>query len=381
MHTLLNPFNILVILAIFKIFASCLTHHADNPITILPYNELRSTDSSLESRTSKVQALGAEEECAPGNCGAACAENSGIAAGNITSGSTVPFARNLSGGPIHTNSLQDIRNNLQKRYLDPVPDTREYVHILSSIISHEEQWLLPSSRLHGVHGTTTTSFQYPLDEFSTLLGVKGLYGCTSVIVASNTGVFISHIWESPTFKNKGDLSQSDEEVFWRTGYNILRDGNPTDRERSIGFTSLMGPGGILNTTQRPVVFIITPFASQIQRQYLGITTRLRYELRVNKLALALRKRIRSPERAQIIGYSRTHQHTAHDREGYLGRAIVEVEQGSAEPRRGNDSDDEGPFTYDRTIEGSWRLWVEDRVVFEQRYSHPLVPSLRNISNP
>ncbi|KAL9090923.1 MAG: hypothetical protein Q9165_005131 [Trypethelium subeluteriae] len=339
-----------------------------------------SIDSTLDSRASGDQALDAEEQCAPGSCGAACAESSGIAAANITRRSSIPFAKNLSSEPFLTDSLQDILNSSQKRYLDPVHDTRRYVKALSSLISHEDQWLLPSSRRDDVHGTTTTGFKYPLDDFRTVTGVRGLYGCTSVIIASNIGVFISHIWETPTFLESRGQDQTDEDVFWSTGYNILRDGNPTDRERSIGFTALLGPGGILNTTQRPIVFVLTPFTSQVQRQYHGVTTHLRYELGANRLALALRRRIRSPEKAQVIGYTRRNRESAFARKGYRGRAIVEVDQRYAETHNGNDADDEGRVAHAATIEGSWRLWVEDRVVFEQPYSHPLNPPVRNISN-
>lgn len=37
------------------------------------------------------------------------------------------------------------------------------------------------------------------------LAVRGLYGCTSVIVVSQRGAWASHIWESPTFLSGNDI--------------------------------------------------------------------------------------------------------------------------------------------------------------------------------
>jgi len=34
------------------------------------------------------------------------------------------------------------------------------------------------------------------------IGVKGLYGCTSVVVASQQGIWISHFWEVPSFQTQ-----------------------------------------------------------------------------------------------------------------------------------------------------------------------------------
>ncbi|KAI9690156.1 MAG: hypothetical protein M1822_009117 [Bathelium mastoideum] len=216
-------------------------------------------------------------------------------------------------------------------------------------------------------GTQMRSFVYPTGpgNWYAAYGVKNLWGCTSVIIASRGGIFLSNIWEYPTFQTRDHRPQS-EDFFGTHGFDILRYGNPADPSgESRGFRNLQGPEGFLNSRMKPIVFIITPFTREGERQRLGIETELRYEAKVRSLAAALRRSIRSPEPPHIIGYTRhviPNMPGAQGDDTQWGKAIVEVDQDNVatEQIRGHDV---------VAADGSWRLWVEDRVVYEQQYTY------------
>ncbi|KAL4777587.1 hypothetical protein BDW60DRAFT_202476 [Aspergillus nidulans var. acristatus] len=69
-------------------------------------------------------------------------------------------------------------------------------------------------------------FAFPKKE-STVLDIKGLYGCTSVIIVSSKGVYISHIWEKPTSINgdeKRQIYETEEEYFKKYSFDALTQG-------------------------------------------------------------------------------------------------------------------------------------------------------------
>ncbi|KAL9090462.1 MAG: hypothetical protein Q9165_005223 [Trypethelium subeluteriae] len=266
--------------------------------------------------------------------------------------------RNMIGDLVGTNS------QLKRRYLvDNPTDRGAYVAMLSSLVTREQQWI---QVIRGGVGTTTRAIHYDtfMNGYATASGVKGMYGCTSVIIASNAGAFISHIWEIPAFQNLLYLPTSNHD-FRELTFNVLKNGNPRDPTGlSVGFSSLTGPGGMLHARMRPVIFIITPIRTESERNFLGVDTELRFAQQCNILARLLAWNIRSREPPRIIGYRRTDQNRSNDDHLKHGKAIVEVDQESG--------DTQGAFCFCRPpIRGSWRLWVEDRVYFEQSYTYRL----------
>lgn len=83
------------------------------------------------------------------------------------------------------------------------------------------------------------------------LYVAGLFGCTSVVIISETGVWFSHHWESPSFL--GDDSRFEREVL-----STIEDGDPDDLARMPGAFSLAEGSGILSANSNVQIFISTP---------------------------------------------------------------------------------------------------------------------------
>jgi len=89
--------------------------------------------------------------------------------------------------------------------------------------------------------------------------VGGMYGCTSVFVASNAGVWISHFWELHSFRLIPGLpprprTQADRDRFTRDVLNQLRDGGIY----VPGLRQYTGQHGQFGQAQRPVWAIFTP---------------------------------------------------------------------------------------------------------------------------
>ena len=60
---------------------------------------------------------------------------------------------------------------------------------------------------HGPWGIATVDF-LRLHTERRDMAVTGLYGCTSVVAISRTGVHISHFWEEPSFSYGAEAFQS-----------------------------------------------------------------------------------------------------------------------------------------------------------------------------
>ncbi|CAG8899671.1 unnamed protein product [Penicillium egyptiacum] len=205
-------------------------------------------------------------------------------------------------------------------------------------------------------------FEYPSCGHSAV-GVKGIYGCTAVIIASEKGVYISHIWENPVFVDH-DFNPTDEKSFTINAFNSLRDG--TEYAQSI--TGLIGTDqnpGVLNAIYAPKVFVLTPFATEWDRQNFGISTTLRYQMRVQELAQQIVSIVPgSGGNGIILGYTRTSRQASSQVPGIAGRAILEIDPSYARLTTPYDSKSTGLQI------GRWRLWVEDQLITYQDFWLP-----------
>ena len=196
-------------------------------------------------------------------------------------------------------------------------------------------------------------------------GVNGIYGCTSVIIVSEKGVYLSHIWEGGVFNVAGtEYVPTDDNTFITQGFNALRDG--TANAQSI--TALIGSDqnpGPLNTIYSPKVFVLTPYTTFFDRTMFGITTTLRYEQRAQWLAQQISQLLPGSENGGTLGYTRTNPQESTQPAGTAGRAIFEVD----------------PFQYILVSSldnpeapglqiGAWRLWVEDQLILYQTFWRP-----------
>ncbi|KAF4467818.1 hypothetical protein FALBO_5308 [Fusarium albosuccineum] len=179
-------------------------------------------------------------------------------------------------------------------------------------------------------------------------GVNGIYGCTAVIIVSNKGVYLSHIWENPVFID-GDWNPTDDAHFTSRAIDALRDG--TANAQSVA--ALVGDDanpGVLHSRNYPAVFVVTPWTGLFDPT--GVTTLYRYEARAQAIADALTGIIPGSS-SRLLGYTRTDQALSTAERGYLGRAVLEV-----------DMLEEVQMTPDNWLWsiGKWRLWVENVMV-------------------
>ncbi|KXG49973.1 uncharacterized protein PGRI_059410 [Penicillium griseofulvum] len=205
-------------------------------------------------------------------------------------------------------------------------------------------------------------FNYPSFGHSAI-GVKTMYGCTAVIIASEKGVYLSHIWESPVFVDEA-FNTTDDRFFTITAFNSLRDG--TIYAQSV--TDLIGTDhnpGILNAIYAPKVFVLTPFTTDWDRRNCGISTTLRYQKRAEELAQKIAGIVPgSGGNGIILGYTRTSRQASSQEPGIAGRAILEID-----PVYTRITTPYDPKSAGLQI-GRWRLWVEDQLITYQDFWLP-----------
>ncbi|RDL40026.1 uncharacterized protein BP5553_00005 [Venustampulla echinocandica] len=261
--------------------------------------------------------------CASGTCGDACplaggplsGASMGIGAttvnGKMISTSALPTAsygavgngaskRELFNSPIDYNgTLVDNSKSLFERALPDVAAL--YTNYVSSL-SINANWVSQ----HGL--TSGIWYNYPNAGIA-IVGVNGIYGCTAVVIASELGVYLSHIWEDPVFVTGDDQTPTDDASFISNTFNALRDG--TANARSI--TALIG------TYAQPGV-LHAIYSSK------KITTPLKYQARAEDLASRLARLIPgSGGSGFTTGYTRTNATKSTKRFGVAGRAILEVD--------------------------------------------------------
>ncbi|CAI7603197.1 unnamed protein product [Penicillium glandicola] len=205
-------------------------------------------------------------------------------------------------------------------------------------------------------------FDYPLFGHSAV-GVKGIYGCTAVIIASEKGVHISHIWENPVFVDEA-FNPTDDNLFTQTAFNSLRDG--TVYAQSI--TDLIGTDqnpGVLNAIYAPKVFVLTPFTTDWDYRNFRISTTLRYQKRAQELAQKIADIVTgSGGNGILLGYTRTSRQASSQEPGIEGRAIFEIDPFHTWLTTPYDSRSKGLQI------GRWRLWVEDQLITHQDFWLP-----------
>ncbi|KAI9668238.1 MAG: hypothetical protein M1821_001058 [Bathelium mastoideum] len=253
-------------------------------------------------------------------------------------------------------------NSLIKRAL-PDPPPPGYV---DSVLNRLARWLTP--RLdEAVDGRF-----YPYEEGHHVVGVKDLRGCTAVVIPSDKGVFVAHVWEIPVFRgSEREQTLRSEATFLRLGFESLVRGNPdcTSLASLVGTDETPGP---MHRFYHPEVHVITPYTTRDEQRQ-GIHTPLRYEQYANLLAHRLQSLVGGITPGGIVrGYFRGSAREARSRSGTVGRAFLEYDTNELPPRRipkGPQNPEGKPWS---VLEGKWRLWVgpshneEDERIFRWR---------------
>ncbi|GIZ45598.1 hypothetical protein CKM354_000875700 [Cercospora kikuchii] len=114
-------------------------------------------------------------------------------------------------------------------------------------------------------GTSSQAFPFKSTPFST--AVQGLYGCTSLVIVSTGGVFISHIFEDPTFMDTKKRAPqyplgmpADDAVWERDVKKAIFRGDGTEFVTNYGLARLVMDGNVFDKKTHVLLppLIITP---------------------------------------------------------------------------------------------------------------------------
>lgn len=185
-----------------------------------------------------------------------------------------------------------------------------------------------------------------------LVGINGLYGCTAVIIISDRGVFLSHIWEDPGFVTAGRLIPVN--TFVTNTMNLLRTGTFTFSRNLNALKGTRSRPGPLARKYHPRILIISPG--------LAGTRRLHYAAHVNALAAKLATFLSSTKRTPITkrGYIRAPAPIATNPSGLLGRFVIEIDPAqhyTIASRRRNEY-----YQW-----GGYRLWIDGISQYEGEF--------------
>ena len=193
------------------------------------------------------------------------------------------------------------------------------------------------------------------------VGVKGLYGCTSLVIVTLKGVFVSHIWEVPMFINPNGTPTSDS--FFSTVFTELRDGTA----RCPSLRTLVGDNnspGPLHARYKPRIFLFTPWTTPYEFFNRGITTPKRFQHRVEQL-LTQGSQLVPGVQHDLVPYFRRGSILSNQEPGFAGRFIVEYDPEQAwQPRPGDELSDKGLQI------GAYRLWADGRFLGFYQFALP-----------
>ncbi|KAM5383716.1 hypothetical protein ACJZ2D_001705 [Fusarium nematophilum] len=174
-------------------------------------------------------------------------------------------------------------------------------------------------------------------------GVNGIYGCTAVIIVSDKGVYLSHIWENPVFIDADWNPTDDLSFYFNAIYPLIHGGGS-----ATAITSLLNDQ--LHSLNSPRIYVLSPWATDWD-MLTGINTPLRYQARAQQIADALADAIPGSTK-DLLGYTRTNKDQSTEN-GYMGRTILEVDV--------EESFWITPDSWAFNV-GKWRLWVEQYMV-------------------
>lgn len=198
---------------------------------------------------------------------------------------------------------------------DQTPEFQAYLSEMAKRLTQVNGWL--------PYPEDVSALWSPFLQGFMVFGVKGLWGCTAVVITSAQGVYLAHIYEVPVFLQEEDeyLEERDEASFRSMTITAL-----TSQDESPHIDSLFyGRGtderrGPLHAAYNPHVTVITPFE-------IGDRT-LKYHSQARMIGDSLTSFLYPggvPEGfgAILVGYDRVHPETSDDDNSPWGKAILE----------------------------------------------------------
>ncbi|KAJ5178776.1 hypothetical protein N7492_001986 [Penicillium capsulatum] len=230
-------------------------------------------------------------------------------------------------------------NSKDKRaLLVPVLDRNAYVRRLYGNMRDDQRVPLDEKKWK----STARFWYWNTLPGQTAAGIKGLCGCTSVIVLSDVGAYVSHIWDDSFDDDCGP-----EEAINNIMYT-LRNGNPVDN--SPGLRGLTRPGGPLSALYHPAIFVV---CSQ-QEDNSG----LMYPNEIPILQEQLSQVVPSSRIPEIVPY--TEDLDTVEQDNVNGQAAVEYDSRQSVVI----------FKGSPVPVSMWRLWVQNREIQSHQFVHP-----------
>ncbi|KAK4500777.1 hypothetical protein PRZ48_008968 [Zasmidium cellare] len=200
----------------------------------------------------------------------------------------------------------------------------------------------------------TTAVFMPFEDHPDSLAVGALFGCTTVVVASRQGAWMSHIWEIPTFAATfiKDFQDPAAQLFTGNG----KDASISGLDGYMKPMSSFDPNGDYNIK----VWIVTP----IDVQYVGKPQPdleyLRWPQKITTIRDMLKDRLKVTP--NIITYTPlTKERRFYNANGEIDKAAVKKELDST--ARGKVILQYDPkqvaCSKDRNQQAIWRLWVDE----------------------
>lgn len=109
--------------------------------------------------------------------------------------------------------------------------------------------------MSNIPGHASTALYRPLLNQPFGMAVTGLYGCTSLIIISTKGVWMSHFWENPSFIVPFDDPVEQQARFEQQVINIL---GPGDGNLFPGLTQFINSNGPFSPDSNVQAIIVTP---------------------------------------------------------------------------------------------------------------------------
>ncbi|KAL4867742.1 hypothetical protein BDV12DRAFT_197893 [Aspergillus spectabilis] len=198
--------------------------------------------------------------------------------------------------------------------------TLKWMHAMGKKLEEENKWL-------NHHKDDSVGQFFSFTQAKSAAGVKGLYGCTSVIIVSTKGVYLSHIFEDPVFIQRndedGEDSPTSDEFFEHASIDALVHGGYPSVQPIDDLVGTLENPGPLHYSHQPKIFVVSPFKR-------GREGPLIYPDRAQWLADEIHVYLYPPESIStntqppsVIGYKISKKHFAEMPESVEGKAIVE----------------------------------------------------------
>lgn len=191
------------------------------------------------------------------------------------------------------------------------------------------------------------------------MAVQNLYGCTSVVVVSEKGIWMSHFWENPAFATRGPAGEWLPSANNRFEVDVLRALEFGNQEMP-GLAQFNKNGGAFIGAYSPFAYIFYPTGSQYPN-YDRV-----YKARINQISQKLQRLIRLHIPPLIYQYDRAGGHMMRAK----GKVLFQYE-----PNEKVMQTPDGPLQ-----QALNRIWLEDRPMYVHQRYWPAWPLQRGAEN-